>query len=240
MSASSRRVFQSEELLVNLAEQVKLPFLQIAYAAERLEDQRGDAKIEQARRTIVVASQTALKLIDGYLLSIELQKENSLALEPVALSSVLYDAAQDLSDYAKAHNCELELQLSGKYGPAMAHRRAVTAALTTLGMSFIESASAKTGKREVVRLAVNRRAQGLTAGVYIMGEGLSDNLLKRARAFQKNMRQPLAEFDSGSGTGVFIAGALFDSLHAELKVSRLRGFQGLAATLPLSRQLSLV
>jgi hypothetical protein len=228
---------EHNDLFLNLAEQVKQPFVQIAHAAELLENPSLGFK---SRETIAVTSKAALQLIDGYLLSVELQRENQLNLEPVSLSSVLYDTAEVLHDFAQAHACNLELHFSGKYGPVMAHKRAVQAALINLGLSFIEALSHGDGTKPVVTLAVRRHKYGISTGVYSDGQGLSSQLLKRARILQASSHQPLSEFESGMGTSIFIADTLFSRIHSTMKVAHFQGLSGLAATLKPSLQMSLV
>jgi light-regulated signal transduction histidine kinase (bacteriophytochrome) len=232
---------QPDDLFISLAEQVKLPFVQISHAAELLEGSSDASKIEASRQTISIASQAALRLIDGYLLSVELQRAGQLALEPVSISSVLYDTAQVLHEYARAHGCKLELEVSGKYAPVMAHRRAVSAALTSLGYSFIEAAVREDNQEEpVVKLAVRRIGANINTGVFSSNANLSNNLFKLAKQLRGKVHQPMAAFDSGNSTGVFIADALFTQLNTSMRVAHLHGLQGLAASLLPSRQLSLV
>lgn len=230
-----------DDLFMNLAEQVKLPFVQIAHAAELLQRaqlQHGD---EKWRQTIGVSAAAALRLIDSYLLHIDLQRVGQLELEPVSMSSVLYDAAAELQPFAAEHNCELELVIAGKYAPVMAHRRAVSAALMSMGQSFIEATSDQehTNRPRVV-LAVRRTAAGVSTGVFAPNQSLSAQMLRTARRFGGGMRQPLAGFESGAATGVFIADALLTQMETTMKVGRYKGLQGLSATFMPSRQLALV
>ena len=83
-------VHVAERLLQALAEQLKSPLLQIAYHAEAAQP---DAFTE-----IRTASDRALRLLDSYLLSINQQQ---LELEPVSVSSVLYDVAHALYPLAR-------------------------------------------------------------------------------------------------------------------------------------------
>lgn len=226
----------SEVLFSSLAQQVKLPFVQIAHAAELLQTGRGNTELID---TISLTSQAALNLIDGYLLSVRLQQEHSLLLEPVALSSVMYDTAHTLDVYAKAHDCDVELNFNGKYGPVMGRREIIEAALTALGYSFIEASSAGTGRNRI-SLVLRRTAHGLNAGIYSANGALSSALFKHAKALQGLVRQPLGDFSAGAGAGVFVADSLFSSLDSPMKVARFRAEKGLGATLMPSRQLSIV
>jgi len=233
--------YETNDLFTSLAEQVKLPFVQIAYAAELLEGINDKAGTEALRSTIALSSQSALRLIDGYLLSVALQREGKLELEPVSVSSVLYDSAQVLSPYAKALGCELRLQFDGKYEPVMAHRNALQSALVSLGYSFIEAATSQSAQElAVVSLVVRRRSAGISTGVFSSNINLTSLLLARAKDLYGKVHQPLPNFDSGNGTGVFVADALFSHLQTTMKVAQDKGLRGLAATLAPSNQLSLV
>lgn len=233
------RVQPSELLFTTLAEQVKLPFVQVKHAAELLKAYPSKEELEHLLETITVTSSSALKMIDGYLLSVHLQTEPKLPLEPVSLGSVVYDAAQSLSDFAKAHDCKVELQVTGKFEPVMARREVVQWALESLGVSFIEAAS-RPDSVNTVTLAVRRTAGGITTGVYSSVAHVNANILKQARVLKGLARQPLNEFSAGSGAGVFVADALFEYLDTQMRVSRFQSLEGLAATLIPSRQLSLV
>jgi hypothetical protein len=225
----------------NLAEQFKMPFVQIAYAAELMQYQEEASDRETSRRTIALASDAALKLIDGYLLSLRLQQASHLELEPVSLSSVLYDTANTLQGFAILHGCEVRLDIGGKYGPVMGHQSAIKAALTALGLSFIESlGNQQTNQPKVLQLSAKRQQQGIRAGVYSSNNQLTSASVARARKLHATSHRPLAEFGSGSGAGVFIADTLFTELHAPMKFSHHKGLSGLAATLLASKQLSLV
>lgn len=228
-----------DNLLFNLAEQLKLPFVAILHAAQSMEGSVDLGRIEASRSDIALSAQAALRLIDGYFLSVELQRASRLELEPVSISSLLYETAHTLEGYAQAHDCELQLDVAGKYGPVMAHKRAIASALTSLGQSFIESA-AQSEERRVVKLSVRRVQNGIATGVFSNNSELSSALLKQARALSGKARQPLPGFDSGSGAGVFIADALFGGMNTTMRVAHSGGNTGLAATLLPSRQLNLI
>lgn len=240
MINDSNALVRSQGLLfAALAEQVKLPFMAIAHAAELSRLNPGQAELERLFSTISLTNESAMKLIDGYLLSVQLQQGAELPLEPVSLGSVAYDTAQRLMSYAHAHDCELEVDIRGKYGPVMARHEVVKTAIEALGYSFIEAASRPGAKTRVI-LSVRKIAGGMSAGVYSDTDKLSSNLFKQAKVLKGVARQPLGDFSAGSGAGVFVADALFEWLGSPMRVARLSGMQGLASTLVSSRQLNLV
>ena len=238
MTVRRSEAAESGLLFTSLAEQVKLPFVTIAHAAELSRLNPEPKELESLFKTIALTSEAALKLIDGYLLSVQLQQA-SLPLEPVSLSSVLYDTAQRLDAYAKAHDCEIELHLKGKYGPVMARPEVVKTALESLAYSFIEAAS-RQGVKTRIALLAKRSGNGMTAGVYSDTDRLSSTLFKQAKVLKGKARQPLGDFSAGSGAGVFVADALFEWLKSPMRVSRFESLQGLAATLVPSKQLNLI
>lgn len=227
-------------LFSSLAEQVKLPFVQIAHAAELHKLQPSKQNLSELHKTIAVTSAAALQLIDGYLLHIRLQQQAELRLEPVSISSLLYDTAQKLDAFAKAHDCVLQLDVKGKYGPVMGRHDVLKTALESLGYAFVEALSGQNDKKPVLKLIARRSKQGLATGIYSELDSLSAKLFRQAKFLKGIARQPLNEFTPGSGAGVFVADALLSRLDCTMKVSKYQGFNGLSVTLAPSHQLSLV
>jgi light-regulated signal transduction histidine kinase (bacteriophytochrome) len=238
--AQLSKLAQEQQLLFRtLAEQVKLPFLQIKHAAELSQYNLEQSQIKDSLEVINLTSTAALQLIDGYLLNIKLQLEGQFYLEPVSLGSVIYDVSDKLDKFARAHDCELELRVAGRYEPVMARREVVETALKTLGYSFIEALS-QAGSHSKIILVVRRNNKGISTGIFADKSNLSRQLFKQAKSLKGMVRQPLTSFSSDSGAGVFVADSLFAHLDSPLKTARLKTALGLAATLTPSQQLSLV
>ncbi len=223
-----------ERLLVALAEQLKLPLLQIARGAElaSLEEQDTPAAIAQT-------ADVALRLIDGYILSV-MPTQTELALEPVSISAVLQDTAHRLSQFAKQYDCDLTISLGGKYGPVMANRQNLEAAFTMLGYSFIEAQTKENQKRSSVLLAAHKSTGGMVTGIFGGQDGLTSDMFRRARALYGSARQPLASVSAASSAGIFIADSLLQSMAAPLHMARHHKLSGLASTFIPSQQLQLV
>lgn len=234
MQPMSRDEAQLDSLFASLAEQVKLPLIQIRHAAELSGTQSDQTDVIDA------TAQAALRLIDGYLLSVRLQQEGALNLEPVSVSSLLYDTADELNGYAALHGCEIELAIGGKYEPVMAERRVLKAALLSLGYGFIGAAGTQESGRRTIKLSARRQNGQIAAGIYGANEGISADLIKRARLIAGRAHQALPGFSSDSGAGVLIADRLLAKLETNMRPSRMGEFRGLAAVFSPSRQLSLV
>jgi hypothetical protein len=224
----------TERLLRAMAEELKLPLLQIARQAE-LAQTTPDATVLEG---IEASATQALWFVDSYLLSRQLAEQATLELQPVAVSAALHDAAQQLAGLARQHGCTLELKLSGRYEPVMAHPQALQAALLGLGSSLI--AAGEPGRKHRVVFAAHRGRGGVVAGVFSEAEGLSQTVFRRGKALYGQASQPVADFSAQGGAGIFLADSLFASMESQLRVAHHHKLSGLAATLQTSKQLALI
>lgn len=227
----------SQQLLLGLAEQLKLPLLQIARRAELSSfGQEVDVAAIQA------TADSALRLIDSYLLGVRLAEngQEALALEPVSVSSVLYDTAHELSSIAKFYGVHLELSIAGKYGPVLANRQGLQAALTSLGMSLIEALPALDGPHLTLQLGAHRTRYGIVAGLYSDTETLTVDSLRRGNELLGKSRQPLVGVSHSGGAGVFVADAILQAMRLRLQTTRHNRMYGLGAVLQPNNQLQLV
>lgn len=181
----------------------------------------------------------ALRLVDSYLLSVQLQSLPSLELEPVSVSAVLQDTAHKLNLLARQYDCDLEVHLSGRYAPVMAHRQSLEAAYATLGYAFIEAIPNADNKHRVI-LGAHRSSNGLVAGIFGNQQELSADMYRRGQALYGTAKQSMPGMSPSAGAGVFVADSLLRHMATPLHVSRHNRLSGLAATLLPSRQLTLV
>lgn len=255
----------SEQLLLSIAEQLKVPFLQISRRAElatlshqQVPDQtlqpqtraahtaalstETPTEVSAALSEIQTTADMAIRLLDNYLFGARLALEDQyqLQMEPVSVSSVLYDTGQQLDAMAKLYGVELELSLGGKFGPVMAHRGALQAALVSLGYSLIEALPSLQDRKLRLQLAAHRCRYGVVAGMYSEVEQLTTEALRQGRKLHGHARQPLATLSPTSGAGVFVADAILQAMDSELKVSRHHRLYGLATVLRPNPQIQLV
>lgn len=227
-------------LLRTLAEELKMPLMQIARAAELARTSGDTRQIEQAE----VLADMSLKLLDSYVLSTQTMiGQQTLHLEPVSLSATLYDTAQYLYKLAKLYDCEVDLSVSGRFGLVMAHPAGLQAAMLSLGYSFINAISGlDAGKKHTaeITLVAKRNARGIATGIQTTNQELGSVFLQQAKQLYGVARQPMAELTHASGAGVLVANSLFDAMASELKVVKTRKSSGLVATLLPSQQLALL
>src|SRR5882757_2385788 len=209
----------SEQLLLTVAEQLKLPLLQIARRAELSNLEK---PASEDLKEIQATADMAIRLLDNYLFGARLSLEDDyqLQMEPVSISSVLYDTGQQLDAMAKLYGVDLELNLGGKFGPVMANRTGLQSALVSLGYSLIEALPSLEDKKLRLQLAAHRCRYGVVAGLYSDVEQLTTEALRQGRKLHGHARQPLATLSHSSGAGVFVADAILQAMDSELTVSR--------------------
>ena len=226
----------SQQLLLSVTEQLKLPLLQIARQAEH-----GQLTGQTDAASIQSTADNALQLLDNYVLGVRLSLDHQqLDIEPVSIASVLYDTGQQLDSLAKRYGVGLELNIAGRFGPVMAHRQGLQAALVSLGTSLIEALPALDSPQLTLQLATHRCRYGIVAGLYADTQHLSSETLRRGRALQGTARQPLASLSYGSAAGIFVADAILDAMRLKLKVSRHHRLYGLGTVLQPNHQLQLI
>lgn len=225
----------SQQLLLSVAEELKLPLMQLARQAEQGE-LTGAPDLPAMQRT----ADAALKLVDNYATGVRLSLEPQLAAESVSVSSVLYDAAQQLDGLAANYGVALELNIAGKFGPVLANRQGLQAALVSLGAALIEALPALESPQLKLQLATHRSRYGIVAGLYTDSEELSNSALKRGRRLQAKSRQPLLRLSHTAGAGIFVADAVLQAMRLHLTASRHHRLYGLGTVLPASPQLQLV
>ncbi len=223
----------SQELLLTVAEELKLPLLQIARQAE-LGNPAGLTSIQ-------TSANTALRLLDNYSLAVRLaMRGNHLGLGSGAVASVRYDAGQQLDGVAKSYGVELELGVAGKFGPVRAHRQGLQAALVSLGATLIEALPAQDNCQLKLYMATHRSRYGIVAGLYADTKQLTAVALQKGRRLQNQSRQPLLNLTHTSGAGVFVADTLLKAMDLNLIASRHHRLYGLGTILQPNHQMQLV
>jgi hypothetical protein len=232
----------SQHLLLGVAEELKLPLIQIARLAEQA--QALPELSQKANNSIQATADSALQLLDNYVLGIRLKLEPQLfQQETVSVASVLYDTGEQLSGLAKSYGVELELNVAGRYGPVSANRQALQAALASLGAALIEAMPAidQGKKRQLcLQLATHRSRYGIVAGVYADTSQVSASALRSGRKLGLTTRQPLINFSHTSGAGIFVAETILKAMNLSMTASRHHSLYGIATILQPNNQLQLI
>lgn len=224
------------DLLLNVAEEIKLPLLQIARAAEQ-----SQLTGQDLNQQIKTSSESALKLVDSYVLGLKLASgKHDMPLEYVSLSSVLYDSAHELYATAQNYGVALELQIEGRHSPVQTNQQALRAAMISLGMALIEALPAQETTQLKLLMASHPSRYGQVAGIYADQQQVTKEALKLGRELQGMSAQPFVQTSHTSGAGIFIADNILKSLKLNLISSRHHRLHGLGTILQPNRQLSLV
>lgn len=230
----------SQALFMALAEELKLPMQQVARKAELglLKQAPSAAELQGIQTT----ADMALHLLDSYLLSlrIAIDPQEMFEVEPMGISAVLHDAAEQLARVADEYGVVLELHTKGKYEPVMVHRQAFSAAFVSLGYTLIEALPAMGTQQLRLQLAAHHSRSGIVAGMYCDAEALNPSALRQASALKGRARQPLVGVSPSSGAGVFVADTILHAMDSRLRVGRYQKLPGFAVTLPVSQQLTFV
>jgi hypothetical protein len=229
---------EQEKVFLSLVEQLSRPLLQIARLSELPQSDLNEA---MARNNVVQAiAHSSLQLIDSYALSLRVNgRVAALEIEPITVSSLLYDTAQALQPFARQYAVELQLDTGPRMQPVLADRAVLQSALTSLGQVFVQS-QAEAEESVPVRLGAHRSRYGVVAGLYSAIPGFGADSLRRAHQISGRAREPLQRLVSGPAAGVFVADSLLKTLAARLHVARYHNLTGLATTLHPSQQLQLV
>jgi hypothetical protein len=233
----SSKQTEDERLFGIMIEQLKVPLLHIARQSEQA--QYGDLP---SYKDINSVAEMSIKMIDSYLLTRGQNSQLGLDIEPVSISSVLNSAADNLNNLAKLYNCDIELHLSGKFGPVVSHRAKLEAAYTMLGYSFIEANMANKIKESKGRIILSgyRTSKGLVAGVFSPEIKFNHDSLTKSIATFGSTKQGMPDVSQSTGAGIFIANTILNDLATKLRVAHYKKISGVAATLIPSQQLQLV
>ena len=226
---------QTIRLMRALAEELRLPLLQIARKSELA---RLNADVNQIKE-ISVTADAALMLVDSYLFSTQvLLGQQQLDLEPVSISAMMYDTAQYLKNMARLYDCDIDIDIRGKSGLIMAHPRGLQAAFTSLAYSFINANT--DGSKQRIVLQAHKTRGGISAGVLTTNKDIPKDSLSIARKLFGSARSPMGNFTHNSGAGIYVADSLFSLMSTQLKVTKQKSSVGLTAILLPSHQLALL
>jgi len=222
------------ELWRSLADELKLPFVQIARSAELAEIGQPDLQL----RAIETTAANALRMIDGYLLVSALSQQSQLDLVPVSVTATLYDVAQDLNQLAKLYDTKLDIKVKNATGQAMANAPALRAGILSLAYTLLTGGLK--GRSQTLTLIAGSGKEGITTGVLSSNAHLSTEDLQSARQLFGRASQPAGGITQNSGVGLYMADNLFSAMESQLRVVKIGRKTGLAATLLPSQQLALL
>ena len=230
---SRDQVGDNTRLLAVLAEELRLPLLQINHSS-----QLGGMTGETSQFTdIESVSKAGLRLIDSYLLTLKvLRGQQALPLAPVSLRAVMSDVAMSLQELSSLYGCEVQVKVPRRSSLVMSHKEGLYMALLGLGHTLITQSQAARQNRVIFEAHASK--QKVLAGVSTDSR-LDKASLKASRKLFGNVKQPMKSIH-GSGAGLFIADTLFGAMDAGLNQTSREGRSGMYAALIPSTQLTLL
>ncbi|MDB5160972.1 MAG: hypothetical protein JWO96_352 [Candidatus Saccharibacteria bacterium] len=233
---------EQKALLIALSDDLTLPLLQIRSSLELLEHADFSKKTAREQsRIMLMSAENGLQLTEAYRLVLQLEKLHELPLEPVAIGAVLEEVAHQLSPYAWEYSTRVEVDVQGRLAPVLAHPPSLAAAIQCLSSSLIRAqVGQKKDKNYRIILGAHRAGGEISTGVFTNMQGLSDRTLRAARSLVGNSRQPMNSLPSGAASGVLIADVLCAAMWQPLRAAAHRNMNGLAVTIPASKQLQFV
>lgn len=225
----------NNKLLYALAEELKLPFIQIARTAEL-----GRTMGEMHHfGDIETTADAALRILDSFVLSSQaIVDQTTLPLESISLSSTMYDTADRLYKLTKLYNADIDIQIKGRFGLVMASPVGLKAALTSLAYSFINSG--EQGKKSRIILFAQKTGKTVTTGVMSPSTKIDRQSLNKARKIYGSLGQNQSTVAHGQGAGLYVADSLFSAMNSELRFNSSSNMRGLSARLLPSEQLALL
>lgn len=231
---------QQTALLAALSDDLTLPLVQLKTSLEAA------GNLTQLHpkltKSMSLSIETGLQLIEAYKLALRIQDESSMSLEPVAVGAVLNDVANDLSSYAQQYSTTLQVNIKGRLKPVLADRQNLATAMSCLAASLIRAqAAASSKKKHLLMFGAHKQDDGIiAAGVFSDIAGLSDLALRNARALAGRARQPIPALPAGTASGVLIADVLCGAMWQPLRAAAHKNLQGLATTVPASKQMQFI
>lgn len=221
------------QLLVGLADHLKLPLLQINNLSSE------NSQSTESLKTINSVSGASLKLIENYILGLRIrQRELEIINEPLSLSSVMYESAKLLENFAKQYHVNLDVSINPNLGPVIANKSAIEGVIVSVGEALIESVSSSNIKN--ITLATHKCRYGVVAGVYANGLEVTPAMLRQGRNLVGNSRRPMPQLSHSNVSGIFIADQLLKSMNMHLLISKHKNLKGFGAIMNSSTQMQLV
>ena len=222
-------------VLAAVAEDLRAPLLQIAYAAELAKITGNTDAIDDICRT----ARLAMAEVDNLLLGLKnTEAQIGLPLTPRAPSSITYEVLQELKPLAGRYGCSLRLEKPAQK-TAMIHASTLKQVISSLTQELMKLATGYSRQPELVfDVQSTHRGSSISVTTRADIKPIMVELFGQVKRLQS--RKPSAMLlANGPAAGFYVAERLLASMEAELKsvVGKRSGFK--IELLP-STQLSMV
>jgi hypothetical protein len=181
---------------------------------------------------VQLRAEQSLRLVDSCMISSQVEMgQIQLNLSPYGVGSIMHEAAHDL----RLLTGNGVLVHAGVNQPVMTNAELLKNLLYSAG-NFIFDAV----KAPVFLRSFPTKNGSVGVGVFAKNFSISPKDLRNALDNSSSAYMPMAQHSQRSGVMLLLADTLAQTLGSELEVKRMGSYRGFAATLPPSRQLSLV
>lgn len=239
MKDINNTVGADQYLLKSIAEELRLPLVQISRLAELSQASKYD--FASNIRSIESSADLAIQLLESFILGVEFSdRQREIELSPITIGAVMNDVAHQLHRLASQNDYDIELSIKSAH-PIMGNYEAIKMAYLNIAHTIITGDNSSDGKkRKSIVFAVYNRGPKNMAGVYGNNLQISKSSWEKSLAIFDRSRQKMPDFSSINGSGFFVATSILESMSLSLNPSKYRGHKGLAAAFPLSQQLQLI
>lgn len=205
--------------LVAAAHELKTPLSVVAYLAAALRDPDGgltEAQTENYLERISLATERMSRLVEGFTQAYRLGGEGNqlslLGLEPVNISQVSQEVAQELYPLARQLDQEIALDVRTRSNLVVANRQM----LTSVMINLMDNALKHNQPGTSVHVNISQQGQYIRAGVQDNGANVTRRDLQRLRGRFGKELQPLSGRSHSSGLGLYIASQLTRAMGGNL------------------------
>lgn len=227
----------SQQLLASVAHELKTPLTLISGLSEQL--QSSSINVSQHHKyaeRIQFSSDRLLGLVDTILRGYELeQRMLDLNLEPLNPHVLLEEVAHELEPHARRQAQLIAVRGSRNRQIVLADKGCLHAVLFNLLDNAIKYSMPEVTIELQARL---RRGQSQIV-VKDYGAGIKKNDLKRIFEQFGRVRQPVPQWATTTGLGLYIAKQLTEAMQGSLELTRRKDGTSFLVNLQLSKQLNL-
>lgn len=227
----------NQQLLASVAHELKSPLTLISGLSTQLQSRGVNAQqYQHYAERIQFSSDRLLGLVDTILRGYELeQRMLDLTLEPLSPHVLLEEVAHELEPHARKQAQLIAVRGNRQHQTILADRGCLHAVLFNL----LDNAIKYSLPEATIELQARLRRGQSQLVVKDYGAGIKKADLKRLFEQFGRVRQPVPQWATTTGLGLYIAKQLTEAMNGSLELARRKDGTSFLVNLQLSRQLSL-
>lgn len=226
----------SQQLIASVAHELKSPLTLISGLSTHLQNPTiNPSQYRHYVQRIQFSSERLLGLIDSILRGYELQQHMlELTLEPISPQLILEEVAHELEPHARKQGQLIKVKHVRQRQTVVADRGCLHAVIFNLVDNAIKYSDAET----TIELESRLRRGYAQVAIKDYGRGINKADLKKLFAQFGRVDQPVPQWATTTGLGLYIAKQLTEAMHGTLQLARRKDGSSFLVNLQLSKQLS--